>query len=631
MKKYLYQKIYKLERIYRKIMLVVIDLFLIFISIKLCFWITEDINNFKNFSQFLWIRNSFLILSIPFYILSGHYRSLTRYFGSEYFYSLSLRNILLTLLILCIGFFIDFEIPDIKNVIILCFLITIFISFSRIFLRDLVISLQKETKNKTSNVVIYGAGKAGALLALSLRMQSESNILFFVDDNPKLHGGFINGIPIYNPEKIKINSEKISKVLIAIPSISRKACREIFVFVNSLNISVLKVPPIEEITLNNKRIHDLRPLDIEDLLGRESVKPNKDFLGPGIKNFNVCISGAGGSIGSEIVSQLIKLKPKKIILIDNSEFNLYKISKKLSANNNVKTIPLLGDVCNENFLNYVFSNYKIDLLFHVAAYKHVPLVEFNPIQGIRNNVFSTLEICKFSLKYNVKKVMLVSTDKAVRPTNVMGASKRLAENIFQAFDQRSREIEKEKNIKSTKFSMVRFGNVLGSSGSVIPLFEKQVSEGGPITITHPEITRYFMTIEEAAQLVLQASQLSKGGELFLLDMNKPIKIIDLAKQMLLLKGLTLKNISNPEGDIEIKYVGLREGEKLYEELLIDAKASKTLHPLIFKAEEKFIPYEILIKDLILLKSKISKYDTQAVFKLLQKLVPEWQTKKIENK
>ena len=631
MKKNLYKKIYKLERIYRKIMLVFIDLFLIFISIKLCFWITQETNDFETFSNFLWIRNSLLILSIPFYILSGHYRSLTRYFGSEYFYSLALRNILLISLTLSIGFFINFEIPDIKNIIVLYFLITIFISFSRILLRDLVISLQKETKKRTSNVVIYGAGKAGALLAMSLRMQSESNILFFVDDNPKLQGGFINGVPIYNPGRIKINSEKISKVLIAIPSISRKACREIFIFINSLNISVLKVPSIEDITLNNKRIQDLRPLDIEDLLGRESVKPNKDFLGPGIKNLNICITGAGGSIGSEIVTQLIRLKPKNIILIDNSEFNLYKISKKLSANNSVKTTPLLGDVCNENFLNYVFSNYKIDLLFHVAAYKHVPLVEFNPIQGIRNNVFSTLELCKFSLKYNIKKVMLVSTDKAVRPTNVMGASKRLAENIFQAFDQRSREIEKEKNIKSTKFSMVRFGNVLGSSGSVIPLFEKQISEGGPITITHPEIIRYFMTIEEASQLVLQASQLSKGGELFLLDMNKPIKILDLAKQMLLLKGLTLKSTSNPEGDIEIKYVGLREGEKLYEELLIDAKASKTLHPLIFKAEEKFIPYEILIKDLILMKSKILKYDTKAVFKLLQKLVPEWQTKKIETK
>ena len=372
------------------------------------------------------------------------------------------------------------------------------------------------------------------------------------------------------------------------------------------------------------KISDIEPSNIEDLLYRKSVKPDKELLSKSVKGKVVCVTGAGGSIGSELCKQISRLNPINIVLIESHELSLYKIENELKAliyNNkiNVKISPLLGNLLDKEFLINAFRKYDIDIVFHSAAYKHVPIVEFNPVQGISNNFKSTKFICEVAEKFNLEQVLLISSDKAVRPKNVMGASKRLSELIMQDY---AFKIEKSKN-KKTKFSMVRFGNVLGSSGSVVPLFIKQIREGGPITITDPEMTRYFMTIKEASELVIQASSLSKGGDVFLLDMGEPIKIFELAKKMIQLSGAEIKNMENPNGEIEIIFTGKRPGEKIYEELLIDAKSEGTSHPLILRAKEKLIEPAVLWKIIKKLEDAIYKQEKKEVLFCLSELVPEW--------
>jgi FlaA1/EpsC-like NDP-sugar epimerase len=348
------------------------------------------------------------------------------------------------------------------------------------------------------------------------------------------------------------------------------------------------------------------------------------LLGPSIKNKVCCVTGAGGSIGSELVKQIIRLIPKKIVLFEINEYSLYSLMQEISnINEDLEIVHILGDATKKNIVRNALIENSVDVLFHAAAYKHVPLVEENPLTGVFNNIVSTRLICEEALRADVEKVVFISTDKAVRPTNVMGASKRLGELIVQSYS----ELVTQDNKLNTIYSIVRFGNVLGSSGSVIPLFKKQILQGGPITLTHPDVTRYFMTIEEAVSLVIQTSVLSKGGEVFLLDMGKPVKIIELAKQMIKLSGLNLRDENNINGDIDIKVVGLREGEKLYEELLIDAKAEETEHSLIFKARESFIPFDKLKNKLDILEEYLVNNDTKLVLSVLKELVPEWERKK----
>ena len=372
----------------------------------------------------------------------------------------------------------------------------------------------------------------------------------------------------------------------------------------------------------------MKPIDINDLLGRIRVEPFSDLLEDSTKGQNILITGAGGTIGREIFSQIIKLSPKSVVLVENSEINLYNLEQEFHCflKNNKNIYLKLGDVKNYNFNNKLLNKFKIDVIYHAAAYKHVPLIESNPLQGIENNVLSTYSICKAAESSRVKRVTLISSDKAVRPTNVMGASKRLAELVVKAFSN-NQENSFDKNIKleesKIKYSIVRFGNVLNSSGSVVPLFQKQIEAGGPITLTDRNIIRYFMTVSEAAQLVIQATTLSKGGEIFLLDMGEPIRIEDLAKQMIRLSGLNVKNITNPDGDIEIISTGLRPGEKLYEELLIDGKSESTIHPLIFKSKEKDFNYKEFMKDINELIKSIDNVDEELSLSILQKLVPEW--------
>ena len=385
------------------------------------------------------------------------------------------------------------------------------------------------------------------------------------------------------------------------------------------------IPSISELTSGASKIDSIRPISIDDLLGRESAPPDLTLMGKGITNKNICITGAGGSIGSELSRQIINLKPNLLILLENNEHNLYKISQELRsyAKENISIKPVLGCCTNQKFVEKIFFENKVQRVFHSAAYKHVPIVESNPITGLTNNILSTKAICFAAKKFNLEKVILISSDKAVRPTNIMGASKRLAELIISAF-----AIENDKKLSSennqTCFSMVRFGNVLESSGSVVPLFKKQISNGGPVTLTHPEVTRYFMTIPEAAQLVVQASVLATGGDLFLLDMGEPLQIKNLAEQMIHLSGNSIRDNKNPEGDIEIVITGLRPGEKLYEELLIESEAVPTEHPLIFRANEKmFLTLEDFWVNIEKLENALNKLDLDLTMKTLQKLVPEW--------
>ena len=424
----------------------------------------------------------------------------------------------------------------------------------------------------------------------------------------------INEIKIYQPNSLSKLAFKTDKLFIAISSISKSRKKEIFNICNSLNLEVLQIPSMNELSSGKVILNQLKPILIEDLLGREVAPIKNSSEENKIKESTICITGGGGSIGSELCKQIIEMNPKKLIIIENCEHKLFEIKNKLDEFSRAKSLFLLGDVTRKSFINKVFKENNIDIVFHAAAYKHVPLVELNPLQGIFNNVFSTLEICKAAQINNVRQILLISTDKAVRPTNVMGASKRLAELIIQAFSQKT---------NFTTFSMVRFGNVLGSSGSVVPTFQKQINEGGPITVTHPEVIRYFMTISEAVQLVIQSVELAHGGDLFLLDMGDPIPIRELAKQMIYLSGLKPLDKENPDGDIEIKYTGLRPGEKLYEELLINAESLPTDNKYIYRANEKNLPYDTVISKLEELKFYIENNDSFRVYNLLSELVPEW--------
>ena len=486
---------------------------------------------------------------------------------------------------------------------------------------------------KINNVAIYGAGEAGAQLASAINLSGKSKIIAFFDDSQNLWGRKLLGIPIYSSNNISDFKDQIDQILLAIPSISREMSSKIFSKVQSYKIPLLKVPSIEELTSGLAKIDSLRPIEIDDLLGRGPVMPFKKLVEDSINGLNICITGAGGSIGTELCRQVLNNSPRALIMIDISEINLYhleqEIKNNMPENNNLKMKFLLGDIKNFKFLNNIFRENNIDVVFHAAAYKHVPLIEANPIEGIENNVFSTYTLCKASLSSSVKKVTLISTDKAVRPSNVMGASKRLAELIFQAYAEKSSS--KSYKTDNTKFSIVRFGNVLNSSGSVVPLFKKQIANGGPVTVTHKDVFRYFMTLPEAAQLVIQATTLSLGGEVFLLDMGSPVRIYDLAKQMIILSGLKIKDAKNKDGDISIVTTGLRPGEKLYEELLIDAESKATVHPLIYKANEAYIPLDELILQLSNLEVYIKNQNKNQVFEMLSKLVPEWNFDKIIEK
>ncbi len=468
----------------------------------------------------------------------------------------------------------------------------LFIGGSR-FAAKIVLQALIQNFRPKEPVIIYGAGSSGMQLVAALLSGDQYLPVAFVDDGQEIVGSTVHGIRVFSPNSLYelIESFSVRQILLAIPSATHAERKEILNRLEHLPVHVKTVPDLFDMVTGKVGVDQIRDVDIEDLLGRDTVPPNPKLLGACITGQSVMATGAAGSIGAELCRQIIHMRPLRLVLLDNFEYGLYEIERELQEAqadleqaSKVELIALLGSVCNGQQMENAISNFKVDTVYHAAAYKQVPMVEKNIVEGVQNNIFGTLVSARAAVKHNVRNFVFISTDKAVRPTNVMGATKRFAEQVLQAMAQKG---------GGTKFSMVRFGNVLGSSGSVVPLFRGQIAQGGPVTVTHPEVTRYFMTVQEAAQLVIQAGSMARGGDVFVLDMHEPIKIVDLAKKMIHLMGYDVKDENSYRGDIAIEYTGLRPGEKLYEELLIGESVTGTDHPKILRAEEEFLPWESL--------------------------------------
>ena len=537
--------------------------------------------------------------AIPIFIGFGLYRAIFRYSGWSALLTVvracAVYGLIYATILMNVGFVGVPRTLGIIEPILLLFAIALTRVFASYWLGSSY--RRKLRKAILPKVLIYGAGSAGRQLAAALRNSQQMKVVGFLDDASELWGNTLNGIAIHKPIELPnlVRALGISDVLLALPSISRQHRNTILEKITQAKVGVRTLPSLTDLASGKIVASDIRELDVEDLLGREPVEPDPMLLAKNTRNQVVVITGAGGSIGSELCRQIIQQQPKILILIEQNEFALYsimgqledKLTRNIDSGQKTNLVPILASVRDEALLNKIFAAYHPHIVFHAAAYKHVPLVEANAAEGILNNAFGTLSLARAAIKSEIPNVLLISTDKAVRPTNVMGASKRLAEMILQAF------AADPVFSKHTTFSIVRFGNVLDSSGSVVPLFRSQIQNGGPITLTHPEVTRYFMTIPEAAQLVIQASSMAVGGDVYLLDMGKPVRIADLACRMIELSGLEIRDDNNPNGDIEIKVLGLRPGEKLYEELLVDGNPTPTIHPRIFSSSEEFAPYEEL--------------------------------------
>ncbi|MFF7708715.1 polysaccharide biosynthesis protein [Pseudomonas sp. NPDC007930] len=494
--------------------------------------------------------------------------------------------------------------------------------------------IEKSSTEGLARVAIYGAGSAGNQLVSSLRHGRVLRPVAFIDDDPTLASRVIAGIPVFSRENIgeMILSLDVSEILLAIPSATRARRKEILALLEAFPLHVRSVPGIADLVSGRVSVDEIREVEIADLLGRDAVPANPDLLSRCIQGQCVMVTGAGGSIGSELCRQIFDLKPALLVLFDHSEFNLYTISQELKSipspeSESVQVVSILGSVTNFNKLNEVMARWSVNTVYHAAAYKHVPIVEQNVAEGIVNNVLGTLYLAQAAIQAGVSNFVLISTDKAVRPTNVMGSTKRLAEMVLQSLSKErsiypfcEEKIESPQYLNNTRFTMVRFGNVLGSSGSVIPLFHQQIKAGGPVTVTHPNITRYFMTIPEAAQLVIQAGSMGQGGDVYVLDMGQPVKIVDLAEKMVHLSGFTVRTPDNLGGDIEIQFTGLRPGEKLYEELLIGGDVKETSHPMIMAADEEFLSWDLLKDKVSALLECLQGGDQVAVRKLLKDVV-----------
>ena len=559
-----------------------------------------------------------VIIAIPIFWLFGLYRTIFRYTGLSIVF-----NILASTLVYGLLYFLVIGVYGVQGVprsigVLQPMVLFIFIISSRLGVKYLLVNnlnLKYKNLNK-KNVLIYGAGEAGRQLVIALENSPKFNVLGFLDDNNELHRQVLLGKKIYSPFSLKnlVGSKDISLVFLALPTISRNKRNKIIDKLNKYKLTVKTLPSISEIVDGKITISDIKDLNIDDLLNREQVEPDPELLNKNIKSKVVLVTGAGGSIGSELCRQIAKLKPSKLLLIELNEYSLYKINDELKKfNHNLKIIPLLVNTQDQAKLEIIFQTFNVDTVYHAAAYKHVPLVEENICEGVKNNVFSTVAITNASLNKKVSNFVFVSSDKAVRPTNIMGASKRVAEICVKSIYQKNAD-------NDVNFSIVRFGNVLESSGSVIPKFKRQIKGGGPVTLTHKDVTRYFMTINEAAELVIQAGALGKHSEVFVLDMGKSIKIIDLISKMINLSGFTIKDDNNPDGDIEIKVTGLRPGEKLYEELLIGDNPQRTDHPKIKKINDPSIPYEQLELNLNNLKNLLVSNKAADVKNLLNNLL-----------
>ena len=566
----------------------------------------------------LWSVAASAGIALPIFIVSGLYRAIFRYSGWPALLAVAravgIYGLLYASIFTAIGVAgIPRTVGLIQPILLLLF-VGASRALARVWLGDQYLNILKRASHP--RVLIYGAGSTGRQLVAAMANSHEMQVVGFLDDDDRLHGHVLNGQPIYNPADLErlATTLNISDVLLAMPSLSRKRRNEILAQIRTARVAVRTLPSVTDLAQGRVSISDLRELDIDDLLGREPVMPNHILLAMNVRNKVVMVTGAGGSIGSELCRQILAIQPSKLLLIEQSEFALYAIHQELEKkciDRQIVLVPLLASVQDGERIHEIMSTWHPDTVYHAAAYKHVPLVEHNPAAGVKNNVLGTLRTALAAADHGVTDFVLISTDKAVRPTNIMGASKRLAEMVLQALAATN---------PGTKFSMVRFGNVLGSSGSVVPKFRQQIRDGGPITLTHPEITRYFMTIPEASQLVIQAGAMAKGGDVFVLDMGQPVKIMDLAQRMIELSGLTLKSEQNPEGDIEIEITGLRPGEKLYEELLIGDNPKSTTHSRIMKAHEEFIPWSELEAQLNALEVALNVNDVGVIRLMLKTLV-----------
>lgn len=568
------------------------------------------------------------LLALPVFMVSGLYRAIFRYAGMAAL--MTMTRAVLVYAVLYTALLALLALPGIPRTLGLLQppLLLLAVGASRALARYWLSGgyLSQIKRNALPKVLIYGAGAAGHQLAAAMAGSLEMRAVGFLDDDISLHGQEIKGLRIYNPSQLPelVVRLAVRDVLLAIPSVSRQRRNEILTLTRQAHVGVRTLPGLMDLAQGHVHASDLRELDIEDLLGRDAVPPHAALFGKNIQGKVVLVTGAGGSIGSELCRQIIKSAPAKLLLLELSEFALYTVHQDLlqlladQKLHPVELLPLLASVRDEDRMREIMRTWQPHTIYHAAAYKHVPMVEHNPVEGVKNNVLGTWITAKIAAEQGVSDFVLISTDKAVRPTNIMGTSKRLAEMVLQALASVSPQV------CPTRFAMVRFGNVLGSSGSVVPLFRKQVRNGGPITLTHADITRYFMTIPEAAQLVIQAGAMAHGGDVFVLDMGEPVRIIDLARSMVELSGLSVRDAAHPEGDIEIQITGLRPGEKLYEELLIGDNPLPTLHPRIMKAHEDFLPWSELSVQLQVLITVLNANDVTALRAWLKALVPGYQ-------
>lgn len=633
-----------LPRRQKRLIQVLADVVLVWMALWLAFVVRLGIDEMINpFKIHAWLFVSAPMVAIPLFVRFGMYRAVMRYFGNDALIAI-IKAVSLSSLILG---FIVYWYSNHQNVVPRSIIFNYWwlslvmigglrLAMRQYFLGDWFSAAQHvpftNRDDGLPRVAVYGAGAAGNQLVVALRMGRVMRPVAFIDDDDSISNRVISGLQVYKPRHIEqmIHATGAQEILLAIPSSSRGRRREILGFLEGYPLHVRSVPGFMDLASGRVKVDDIQEVDIADLLGRDAVPAQEDLLEHCIENKAVLVTGAGGSIGSELCRQILTQSPTTLILFDHSEFNLYcilaELEQRISRESlSVRLLPILGSVRNQTKLLDVMKTWRIDTVYHAAAYKHVPMVEHNIAEGVLNNVMGTLNTAQAALQAGVANFVLISTDKAVRPTNVMGSTKRLAELTLQAL---SREIapvlfgdkSKVSRVNKTRFTMVRFGNVLGSSGSVIPLFHKQIKSGGPLTVTHPKITRYFMTIPEAAQLVIQAGSMGQGGDVFVLDMGEPVKIVELAEKMIHLSGLSVRSEKNPNGDIAIEFTGLRPGEKLYEELLIGDNVEATKHPMIMSANEDHLSWDLLKTKLTDLLTAVEQDDYSRVRQLLRDTV-----------
>ncbi len=637
------EQLVALPRSYKRLLQVVADILLVWMALWLAFAVRlGGVDHIHPFGGHAWLFILAPIIAIPLYIRIGMYRAVMRYLGNDALVAI-FKAISFSALLMALAIYWRRDVPAFvpRSMVFNYWWLSLFlVGGLRLLMRQFFLggwfssefTMRFNHDDGLPKVVIYGAGAAGNQLVSALRMGRSIRPVAFIDDDDSIANRVIAGLKVYKPKHIPelIAETGASEVLLAIPSASRARRREILADLETHPLHVRTVPGFMDLASGRVKVEDLQEVDIADLLGRDAVAPRPELFQHCIRGQVVLVSGAGGSIGSELCRQIVTQAPTTLILFEHSEFNLYSIHQELEQlvrreALSLQLVPILGSIRNHGRLLDVMRTWKVDTVYHAAAYKHVPMVEHNVAEGVLNNVLGTLNTAQAAIRAGVKHFVLISTDKAVRPTNVMGSTKRLAEMVLQALSSEPAPLLYDdasgvRQVNKTRFTMVRFGNVLGSSGSVIPLFREQIRRGGPVTVTHPNITRYFMTIPEAAQLVIQAGSMGQGGDVFVLDMGEPVRIAVLAEKMVHLSGLSVRSEKNPHGDIAIEFSGLRPGEKLYEELLIGDNVTPTEHPMIMRANEEHLPWEQFRQVLAELVAAVKRDDFQRVRQILRSTV-----------